>query len=152
MGSLPTEEKFILADTRSALEYNSFHLSGCVYLNTSDFLVNKNQITKKKKLDPDMQQNIERLAKKGLSPSKSVLLITDDVDSLEVKKWKWFLKRLGFSNIQRMTLDDYRKKNPIRVPQPEPLREDPWTVVNSDLIVIESEFCFVNWTESNCQN
>lgn len=150
VGGKPVDEKLVIIDTRSELDYSSYHLSGSVHLNTKDFLVIKNPAAKTKRLDPDMLQNIERLAKKGVSPAKNLLLITDDIESVEIKKWKWFLKRLGFSNIQRSTLDEYRKKNPVRAPQPEPPREEVWSVPNSDLILIEAEYCFVTWTEKNC--
>lgn len=140
----------ILVDTRSALEFESYHFSGSVSLRTDDFLILKEPKTKKRILDPDISQVIERLAKRGISPLKSVLLISEKKDSNENKKWQWLLKNLEIRDIVLMGFDEYRQINKIRLPQDPPEPMPVWTVTALSNIRQNSENCFVNWSELKC--
>lgn len=140
----------VLADTRNALDFESFHLPGSVALRSEDFLVLKNPRTGTRVLDPDMEQTIERLAKRGISPAREVVLISDRPDSIENKKWNWLLLQLGVKNVVMMSLDSYRAANPDRVPQAPPSLAAVWKVERPQLILREAQNCFVGWSDRLC--
>ncbi len=141
----------VFADTRSALAFSTYHPSGTVSLNTDDFIILKNAATQDRALDPDLDQLVERLAKRGISPLKKVKLISNKKDSEENKKWRWLLAKLDVTNVEFLTLDEYIQQNrPLR-PQPQPERANVWPVANADVILKKAQTCFVNWTESDCQ-
>ena len=146
------DKTLVLVDTRSSLEFNSYHVSGSVHLSTSDYLVIQNPTLKVRKLDSDINQTIERLARKSISPAKKVILISNKKDSLENKKWQWLFKKLGVLNVQLTSLDEYRAANPSLAPRPEPEREEVWKIEKSKqkIILQESDLCFVSWNESKC--
>lgn len=144
------DKKIILADTRTALEYNTFHVKGSVSLNSSDFLILQNAKTQKRVLDPDLSQTIERLAKRGVSPLKTVILISDKKESIEAKKWSWLLHLLGIGDIKTMSIDEFRVLNRNLRPQPEPTAMPVWEIVNSKSILDISNRCFVSWSDSAC--
>lgn len=146
----PASEKEVLVDTRSALEYESYHISGSVSLRSEDFLILKNPKTQKRILDPDIPQTIERLAKRGITPLKKVILISQKKDSDENKKWTWLLNQFGIYKIETISFDDYRKTHPKRIPQAPPEREPVWSVENSEQILKKSEQCFVGWSDLFC--
>ena len=77
----------VLVDSRSAFEYAGYHIAGSVRLNTGDFLILKNPKTEKRILDPDLNQIVERLAKRGISPLKQIVLLGSSVTDTEVLKW-----------------------------------------------------------------
>lgn len=142
----------VMVDTRSAFEYATFHVSGSVHLSTEDFLILKNPKTKKRILDPDLEQTIERLAQRGLTPQKSVLLISETADSLENKKWAWLFKQLGITDIKAISLYDYRVQNKSLVPQAEPERQTAWVLQTSKNDILKAaDICFVNWSEAQCK-
>lgn len=141
----------VYADTRSALAHSTYHPSGTVSLNTDDFIILKNAATQDRVLDPDLEQLVERLAKRGISPLKKVKLISTKKDSEENKKWRWLLAKLDVTNVEFLTLDEYIQQNrPLR-PQPQPERANTWPVPNADMILKKSQTCFVNWSETDCQ-
>ena len=144
-------DNVVLVDTRSALEYSTYHVSGSVSLNSQDFLILKNTNEKTRKLDPDVDQIIERLARRGLSPLKTVKLISDKKDSVENKKWQWLLKNLNIRDVELLSLNEYIKNNKPLRPKAEPERSEIWTVDDKKNILEKSEACFVNWSsESHC--
>ena len=149
IGGTP-DKSVVLADTRSSLEFSTFHIRGSVNLNSQDFLVLKNTKTKTRILDPDMPQNIERLAKKGISPLKTIILIAEKKESDESKKWQWFLRELGVMDVQLMSLDEFRVQHKNLRPQPEPPRMPTWNVEVNQRFLEKSAECFVNWSEKLC--
>ncbi len=144
------EKNVVLVDTRSAFEFAGFHFSGSVNLNSESFLILKNPKTKKRILDPDIPQIIERLAKRGLSPLKSVILISNKKDSIENKKWNWLLRKLEVQNITMMGFDEFRVLNKNRVPQAPPESEPVWGVVDTQVVLKNADQCFVGWSDENC--
>lgn len=140
----------ILADTRSSLDYNTFHIKGSISLNTEDFLVLTNPKTKARALDPDIKQTVERLAKKGISPFKTVILISETNDSLENQKWNWLLRQLGVNDVKMMSLAQFRVINSHLRPLPEPPRRPPWEIKDPKTIFENAPACFVDWSTNTC--
>lgn len=144
----------VLVDTRSAFLFASSHIKGSVNLETADFLLLKDPRLKKRIFDPDLIQTIERLAKKGIHPSKKVLLLSDTKNSDENKKWTWLLRLLEIEDIESMALDDFRKqfKN-ARYADPD--RATPWTLklsseLQNEFIISRAPNCFVVWSLKKC--
>lgn len=144
------DKNTVLVDTRSSFEFAGFHFSGSVNLNSESFLILKNPKTKKRILDPDITQIIERLAKRGISPLKSVILISNKKDSNENKKMNWLLRKLEISDVTMMGFDEFRIINKNRVPQAPPESEPVWGVVDTQIILKNADQCFVNWSDENC--
>lgn len=143
-------EATVLVDTRSSLEYSTYRVSGSVHLSTSDFLILKNANTQQRQFDPDLEQTIERLAKRGISPSKKIILISNKKDSDENKKWNWLLNKIQVKNIELTSLDDYIKAHSPLIPKPEPERNDVWSVDNKTEILKLAPNCFVSWNLNSC--
>ncbi|MEK6628283.1 MAG: rhodanese-like domain-containing protein [Bdellovibrionota bacterium] len=143
-------KNIVLVDTRSSFEFAGFHFSGSVNLNTESFLILKNPKTKKRILDPDITQIIERLAKRGISPLKSVILISNKKDSNENKKWNWLLRKLEIANVTMMGFDEFRVLNKNRVPKAPPESEPVWGIVDVQIILKNADQCFVNWSDESC--
>ncbi len=146
-------ENTVLVDTRSAFEFASYHIQGSVNLNTADFLILKDTRKKTRMLDPDLSQTIERLAKRGISPNKRVILLSENSD-IESKKWSWLLKNLEVENIQLMTMKDF-KKNQANRRFAEPASEPVWVLKSSEdlqkeFIFKKAKDCFVNWSDKKC--
>lgn len=144
----------VLVDTRGAFEYASFHISGSVNLSTTDFLILKNPKSKLRILDPDLVQTIERLARRGISPNKKIILISDKANSDENKKWRWLLKNLQVEDITLVGMEEFRKKYPNRA-FAEPARSAVWDLQTSEFL--QKEFvlkkapnCFVKWSDKIC--
>ena len=143
-------ESTVLVDTRSSLEFSTYHVSGSVHLNTSDFLILKNANTQQRQFDPDLEQTIERLAKRGISPQKKIILISNKKDSEENQKWNWLLNKVQVTKVELTSLDEYIKANaPIR-PKPQPERNEAWPVENKSEILKQAATCFLNWNSSLC--
>jgi hypothetical protein len=87
VGGTP-DKSVVYADTRSALAYTTYHPSGVISLNSDDFIILKNAATQTRVIDPDLNQLVERLARRGISPLKKVKLLSSNKDSDENKKWK----------------------------------------------------------------
>lgn len=144
----------VLVDTRDAFLFQSFHIPGSVNLLTTDFLILKNPKQKKYILDPDLNQTVERLAKKGLSPDQHVILLGTKKDSVENKKWNWLLKNLGFEYIELNSLDDYNNKNK-NARYAEPKRAEVWPLklsedLQNEFILKKAADCFINFVEKKC--
>lgn len=139
----------VLVDTRPNFEFTTSHLPGSIHLESTDFIILKSAVKKERIFDPDLQQTIERLAKRGISPLKHVILISQKADSLENKKWAWLLNRLGVLNVESVSLKSYVEKNKP-VPQAEPDPQAPWAVDNGLEIVNKAADCFANWSD-RCQ-
>ncbi|MFZ3231649.1 MAG: rhodanese-like domain-containing protein [Pseudobdellovibrio sp.] len=145
-----------VVDTRSSFLYTSFHITGSVNLSVADFLILKNPKTKTRILDPDLNQIIERLAKKGISPDRKIVLLSTEKDSIENKKWKWLLKNLEVDDVELSSVDDFNKAHK-NARFAEPPRGDVWTLKISDelkneFIIKKGKDCFVNWNEKLCAN
>jgi hypothetical protein len=146
----PVEKDVVYADTRSALAFSAYHPSGAVSLNSDDFIILKNAATQTRVLDPDLNQLVERLARRGISPIKKVKLISTHKDSEENKKWRWLLAKLDVTNVELLSLDDYIQQNKPMRPKPEPERTDTWPVANGPVILQKASTCFVSWSEKDC--
>jgi 3-mercaptopyruvate sulfurtransferase SseA len=147
-------DNIVLVDTHSSFYFSSYHLKGSVNLVTTDFLILKNPRTKRRILDPDLNQTIERLAKRGISPTRRVVLLSDKAQSVESKKWRWLLKNLEVENVTIMTIAEFKKSAQFKEysdPQPEPV----WALRSSadmqkEFILKKSKICFLNWNEKKC--
>lgn len=141
----------VIVDTRSALDYASFHFSGSVSLQSADYLILKPGLAQKRIFDPDLAQTIERLARRGLHPERKVIVISNDTDQQnEAKKWQWLLRRLGLTEVTIESFSALRNRLGGRPPQAQPERMPVWTVADENKIRQQAEFCFVNWDESLC--
>ncbi len=146
----------VLVDTRTAFLFQSGHILGSVNLVSDDFLILTNPMTKKKVLDPDLVQTIERLARRGLNPNKKVILLAEKKSSEEIKKWTWLLKQLGFDDIQNETLAEFKKAHPnVRYAEPE--RATTWDLklsseLQQEFILKKAPYCFVKWSDKKCSN
>ena len=151
------DSRVVLIDTRSALNYESFHIEGSENLLVDDFLILQNPKSKTRIFDPDLAQTVERLAKKGIHPSKFIVLIGDKEDSIENKKWKWLLSYLEISQIKTISIDEVRKmKNPKwkkadRMPSWKLLTSEDF---QNDLIKNKIPRCFsvkiTKWDSKRC--
>lgn len=151
------DARVVLIDTRSALNYESFHIEGSENLLVDDFLILQNPKSKTRIFDPDLKQTVERLAHKGIHPSKFVMLIGDKEDSIDNKKWKWLLSYLEISQIKTISIDEVRKmKNPKWKKADS---EKPWKLLTSedfqnDLIKNKIPRCFskkiTQWDSKRC--
>ena len=143
-------ENIVLVDTRSSLEFSTYHVSGSVHLNTADFLILKNASTQQRQFDPDLEQTIERLAKRGISPNKKIILISNKKDSEENQKWNWLLNKVLVQYTELTSLDDYIKANSPIIPKPQPERNEVWPIDKKAEILKQAPNCFVSWTPSTC--
>lgn len=146
--------KTVLVDTRDAFSYTSFHIPGSVNLVSNDFLVLKNPITKKYVLDSNLTETIDRLARKGVAPDRRIILLSTAKNSAENKKWNWFLKNLGFEDIDMTSVDEFNAKNKnARYLEPE--RADVWTLklseqLQQEFIIKKGSDCFVKYSDKLC--
>ena len=108
----------LLADTREALEYSTYHISGSVSLNSEDFLILKDPATRTRILDPDTEQIVERLARRGIHPGVKVTLIGSESNSVENLKWKWLLSKLNVRDVELISLDDFIRLHTRLRPRP----------------------------------
>ena len=145
----------VMVDTRSAFNYESFHIEGSVNLNTSDYLVLKDPRKKTYVLDPDIAQTIERLAKRGITPEKKIYLVGDKADSVENKKWQWLFKNIEVEDVILVEFNEFRKeyKN-LRFAIAK--SERPWILKTSDefqkeFVLKKSKDCFVKWSAKLCK-
>ncbi len=144
----------VLVDTRSAFMYTSSHIQGSVNLVTDDFLILKNPKTKKRIMDPDLEQTIERLSKKGLHPNKKIILLSETKNTNENKKWSWLLKYFGFDSLQVLSISEFKKAHPNQR-FAEPDRASPWPLqlsseMQQELILNRGDDCFVSWSDKKC--
>ncbi len=151
----PFAANTVLMDTRDSFAYTSFHIPGSVNLVSTDFLILKNPITKRHILDPDLKQTIERLAHKGITPDKRVILLSDSAQNNENKKWQWLLANLGVENVRLMSINEFKKLYPNRQ-FATPDRESAWDLtiseeLQNEFIVKRGEDCFVKWSEKKCK-
>lgn len=149
------EQKSVLVDVRNSLDYSLYHIPGSVNLSSENFLILKDPKTKKRILDPDLSQLVERLAKRGLHPSLKVILVSDKRGDVELKKWNWLLKQLDFESVQILSLTEFKKEHGIQ-PFAEPKIQDIWILKSS--VLLQNEFllnkskdCFVKWSDSKCK-
>ncbi len=145
----------VLVDTRSAFLYASAHVKGSVNLSSQDFLLLKNPLNKTRVFDPDLKQTIERLAKRGIHPSKKVLLMSDSKDSVENKKWTWLLKLLEVDSIENTSFQAFRTQTK-NARYAEPNSEKPWSLALSEdlqkeFIIKKAPDCFVTWSPKKCE-
>lgn len=158
------EARTVLMDTRSALDYASFHLQGSAHLLVEDFLVLQNPLAspknQKRSFDRNLKNTIDRLAARGISPKKKVMLIGYKKDSVENKKWKWLLNNLDVSDVVMISFDQVRKIKNGRFAQIE--SQPSWDLksspeVQKEFVINRAKKCFVNnyikdkWPEDYCQ-
>lgn len=144
------DKNSVLMDTRSAFEFESFHISGSVNINSGDYLILKNAKPVKRILDPDITQIIERLAKRGISPDKKIILLSNKKDSDENKKWRWLLRQFGVYNVELAAFDQYREIYKTVTPQAPPAAVPVWEVKDAKSILKKSDQCFVKWSDEAC--
>ena len=152
------EKNIVLLDTRSDLEFASFHIAGSKNLVVDDFLILKNPQANKKNqkriMDADLNQTIERLANKGVSPDLKIYLIGDTKNSVNNKKWKWLLSYLEISDINLFSIDEVKKIKNGRFLESE--KQPAWILKSSvdyqnEFIFKKAPTCFVGWSEKNCR-
>lgn len=146
----------VLADTRNSFFFTLSHIPGSINLASEDFLILKNPKTKKRILDPDLEQTIEHLARKGLHPDRKIILLADSKDSVENKKWNWLLKSLGLGNIEVMSLAEFNKIHP-NSRYANPSRAEIWDIklspeLQQEFILSKAAECFVGWSEKKCKS
>ena len=144
----------VIVDTRSGFDYASFHIPGSINLESSQFLILKNPLKGLRIMDPDLVQIIERLARRGVSPEKKVILISQKANSDENKKWQWLLRNLQIEDISVTSLEEFRKKFPNRQ-FAEPTRSEVWALqisedLQNEFILKKSSDCFVTWSDKKC--
>ena len=144
----------VLVDTRESFFYVSSHIPGSINLVTTDFLILKDPKNKRRIMDPDLEQTIERLSKKGIHPAKKVTLIADAKNSIENKKWAWLLKQLGIDSIQMLSINEFKKAHPNQR-FAEPSRADVWKLQQSpemqqEFILNKGNDCFVSFSDKKC--
>jgi hypothetical protein len=115
----------------------------------------KNPKTKLRVFDSDLKQTIDRLAHRGITPEKKVILLSDTVASVESKKWKWLLKNLEVENVVIMTIAEFKQQHKTK-PYAEPQPEAVWELKTSEnlqkeFIIKKAKDCFVKWSEKICQ-
>lgn len=140
----------VLVDTRSAFEFAGFHIAGSVSLNSGDFLILKNPKTETRVLDPDLTQVVERLAKRGISPLKQIILLGTSGSDTETQKWRWLLKHLDVRNVEIAGFEEFRAQNKSKVPQAAPESVPVWEIKNIKKILSLADKCFVNWSRTDC--
>lgn len=144
----------VMIDTRSAFEYASFHIEGSANLNTRDYLVLQNPKKKTYVMDADLTQIVERLARRGITPEKTIYLMGSKADSVENKKWQWLLKSLEVEDIYLVSFEEFRKDHKNKkFAKSQP--ERPWPLKSSEeyqkeFIIKKSKDCFVKWSEKLC--
>lgn len=151
-------KNIVFVDTRSALEFESFHLEGSIHLQTSDFLILQNGLSKNKKnriLDPDLKSIIQRLAIKGVHPERKIVLMGSPAKSVESLKWNWLLKQIDVLNVEMVSFEEAKKKYQRQIQKP--ISTDAWTLNTEISLVQETVFkksnqCFVQWLDGFCQN
>ena len=144
----------VLVDTRSAFLFASGNIRGSINLESRDFIILKNVKTKKRVFDPDLKQTNERLAKKGIHPSKKVFLIGDSKNSDENKKWSWLLKLLEIDSVETISFDEFKKEYK-NTRYANPSREEPWEIklspeLQQEFIFKKAPDCFVVWSPKKC--
>ena len=146
----------VLADTRSSFLFTSSHVPGSINLVSEDFLILKNPKTKKRILDPDLEQSIDRLAHKGVNPDRKIILLADSKDAAENKKWAWFLKLLGVENVEAISVGEFNKRHP-NSRYANPSRAESWNLkispeLQQEFILNKATDCFVFWSEKKCKS
>lgn len=150
------EKKAVLIDTRNPFIFESFHIEGSQNLWWEDFLILTQPKKRTRVLDPDLQQTVERLASKGIHPSKTIVLLNDRADAIENKKWKWLLSYLEIKNIELKSVSELKKSikgQNNRFAKAEP--QSPWKLLTSedfqkDLVMKKAQKCFLQWNEKSC--
>lgn len=152
----PMKADVVLLDTRTAFDFESFHVSGSMNIWWEDFLVRResNQRASKKiyKLD-DLEKVIERLASQRVGPYKTIILIGRTKDSAENLKWQWLLKNLELRDIKLLSLEQAKEQFPGRRSRSDSL--DSWKLTKSEvlqkeLILEAADKCFLNFSSKDC--
>lgn len=150
----------VLVDTRSPLQYESFHIEGSVNIRAEDFIIVRNPTAKKKFQKRGMEQDLDliisRLAEKGINRDNRVILLADKADANSNKRMKWLLKNLEVSEVQTENIDAFMQKNPGKFARPT--TKEVWNLRSSRLfqkefIIDKSERCFSDvkkWSEGFC--
>ena len=153
----PLKQDFVLLDTRTALEFESFSVSGSAHIWWEDFLVRSEGVQKKSsskyRID-NLEKIIERLASRGVSPTKVIILVGARADAIENLKWNWLLKSLEIRNIKMLSLDQAKSQFAGRRGRPE--SQSPWKLSQSEdfqneFILSYSQSCFIKFSAQDCR-
>lgn len=155
----------VLIDTRSALDFQSFHIKGSSNLLVEDFLILKNPLAsvknQKRSFDSNLINVIERLASRGIHPNKRIYLMGDKKDSIENKKWQWLLNNLDIKEVILSSVDQIRKIKNGKFS--ELAAEKPWAlslspVLQKEFILNRAQICFAQdyskfkkWNDQFCK-
>lgn len=156
------EPRTILVDTRSALDFASYHIKGSTNLLVEDFLILKNPLAKpqnqKRVFDSNLKNVVERLAARGIRPGKRIYLMGDKRDSIDNKKWQWLLYNLEIDEIYLYSIDQIRKMRKGNFAEIE--KEEPWVLKSSpdfqkEFVLIKVNKCFADritkWNDKFCK-
>jgi rhodanese-related sulfurtransferase len=145
------EAHTVLIDTRSALDFQSFHIKGSSNLLVEDFLILKNPVAKPKNqkriFDSNLINVIERLATRGINPTKKIYLMGASKDSIENKKWLWLLNNLEITEVSLHSVDQIRKIKNGKFA--EITAASPWTLKSNldfqkEFILNKAQVCFAD--------
>lgn len=142
-------ENVVLLDTRSDLDFSSFHVEGAKHLAVREFL-NPSRTNGKSTELTDLDDLVLRLSIKGVSPGRTIYLIGDKKNSLENKKWNWLLYYLGVKQVKFYSMDEVLKMRNGRFKSAT--SASVWSVSSADRQKIYNLFqqCFFNWSETLC--
>lgn len=150
----------VIVDTRSPLQYESFHVEGAVSIRAEDFTILQNPKAAKRfrrwRMISDLDSIISDLARKGIHRNRRVILLAETENALSNKRLEWLLKNLEVDDVRRQSIDDFMKTNSGRYAYPK--SQDVWRLRSSDLfqrefIFDKSDRCFANpkrWKDGYC--
>ena len=153
------DDQVVYVDTRSALEYESFHIPGTVHLWWEDFLYSGSIKSNQKFFEPELKNLVRRLALKGVQPDKQLILIHNKNDSSELLRWVWLFKKIKIENVQIKTLEHLKQnsKGQNRRFQ-EPLAQETWNDLKGwnqaeyqDKVLKLATKCFVSFQADSCK-
>lgn len=99
-------ENTVIVDARPAFDYSVAHLNGSIPLRPEDF--NQREEKFKGYLDPDHFTLTRRLARLGISPETSVVVVGRGLQGRgEEGRVAWTLKRLGVRNVRFASIDNF---------------------------------------------
>lgn len=129
--SVKLTESSVFLDVRPAYEYGLQRLPKSVRLNPEDFF------EKSGKLKKDLSKGERFLAALGLSPDVPVVVIgLGSRDNFYEFKWAWLLSYLGFTDVQAVSIEYFKKVWILEGESQGYPSRDAWTAkLNSGILV-----------------